>query len=109
MVERKIIYTEKVILYLDELVQILYTKEYFGFLESAEQYVIAIYDYVDQNTANSKHYKTPSELSHLGEFYIFYSPNKRTSWYIFFEKRKSEYLITGILNNHCPEARFLGE
>ncbi|MEN9909955.1 MAG: hypothetical protein RLZZ540_3114 [Bacteroidota bacterium] len=36
----KVIITPKVIGYLDDLVRVLYKEEYFGFIESAEAYVI---------------------------------------------------------------------
>lgn len=47
--EIKIIITPKVIDYLDDLVRVLYKEEYFGFIESAEGYVIKIYDAIDEN------------------------------------------------------------
>ena len=44
-----VIFTPEVIRYLDELVHILYRKEYFGFLETAEEYIFKIYDAVSEN------------------------------------------------------------
>ncbi len=101
----KVIYTPHVIAYLDELVRGLYKEEYFGFIESAEDYVVRIYDAVSENINLSSHKITPSKLQHLGSNYIFYKSNARTTWYIFFEKRANDYLITGIMNNHCEEAK----
>lgn len=103
----KIIITPKVIIYLDDLVQILYKKEYFGFIESAEDYVSKIYDILDENIKLSTHKTTPQELKYFGANYIFYKSNKRTTWYIFFEKKNTNYLVTGIINNHCEEAKNL--
>ncbi|GEC72552.1 hypothetical protein SAMN05443543_101442 [Flavobacterium flevense] len=103
----KIIITPKVIIYLDDLVQILYKKEYFGFIESAEDYVSKIYDILDENIKLSTHKTTPQKLKYLGSNYIFYKSNKRTTWYIFFEKKNSNYLVTGIINNHCEQAKNL--
>jgi len=103
----KIIITPKVIIYLDDLVQILYKKEYFGFIESAEDYVSKIYDILDENIKLSTHKTTPQKLKYLGGNYIFYKSNKRTTWYIFFEKKNTNYLVTGIINNHCEEAKNL--
>ncbi|KLT71773.1 hypothetical protein AB674_01580 [Flavobacterium sp. ABG] len=51
--------------------------------------------------------KTPTMLRHLGSNYIFCKTNSRTTWYVFFEKSKQNYLITGILNNYCIEAKNL--
>ncbi|WET04488.1 hypothetical protein [Flavobacterium sp. YJ01] len=103
----EVVFTPSVISYLDDLVVILYKKEYFGFIESAEEYVDAIYDAVPERIKKSLHKKTPKSLKHLGSEYIFYKPNTRTTWYAFFEKRNQNYLITGILNNYSEEAKEL--
>ena len=103
----EITFTPDVILYLDGLVQVLYKKEYFGFIETAENYVDQIYDAVDENIKVQKHKTTPKQLKHLGSKYIFYKANTRTIWYIFFESRNNKYLITGITNSHSEEAKYL--
>ena len=82
-----VIFTPSVIRYLDDLIVVLYRKEYFGFIESAEEYVSNIYDTVPERIKKTQHKKTPKELQYLGLNYIFYKPNKRTTWYIFFEKK----------------------
>ncbi|MCM0664711.1 hypothetical protein [Flavobacterium tyrosinilyticum] len=105
--EIEVVFTPSVISYLDNLVLILYKKEYFGFIESAEEYVDAIYDVVPERIKKSPHKKTPKPLQYLGLNYIFYKSNARTTWYIFFEKRNQNYLITGILNNYSEEAKEL--
>lgn len=103
----KVIITPKVIDYLDDLVRILYKEEYFGFIESAEDYVLKIYDALDENIKLNTHKLTSQKLKYLGSNYIFYKSNKRTTWYIFFEKKNRNYLVTGIINNHCEEAKDL--
>ena len=103
----KVIITPKVIDYLDDLVRVLYKEEYFGFIESAEGYVIKIYDAIDENIKLSPHKLTPQKLKYLGSNYIFYKVNNRTTWYIFFEKKNHNFLVTGIINNHCEEAKDL--
>jgi len=103
----EVIFTPAVISYLDELVVILYKKQYFGFIESAEEYVDNIYDAVPERIKKSPHKKTPKSLEYLGSSYIFYKPNSRTTWYIFFERRKQNYLITGVINNYSKEAKEL--
>ena len=102
-----VIFTPEVIRYLDELVHILYRKEYFGFLETAEEYIFKIYDAVSENIRLITHKKAPQNLKYLGSNYIFYKSNKRTTWYIFFERKDTDFLITGIINNHCEEVKFL--
>lgn len=103
----KVVFTPHVIVFLDDLVRILYKKEYFGFIDTAEEYVSKIYDAVPENIKLSTHKSTPKSLKHLGSNYIFYKANNRTTWYVFFEKKESNYLITGIINNHCEEAKAL--
>lgn len=102
--EIKLVYTSYVIGYLDDLVRILYKKEYFGFMETAEEYVLNIYDFISKNIKLSQHRLTPKSLQHLGSNYIFYRVNKRTTWFVLFEKKNENFLITGVLNNHCEEA-----
>jgi hypothetical protein len=103
----KVIFTPYVIDFLDDLVRVLYKKEYFGFIETVEEYVLKIYDAVPENIKLSPHKSTPKNLQHLGSNYIFYKSNNRTTWYIFFERKNQKYLITGIINNHCEEAKEL--
>jgi hypothetical protein len=74
---------------------------------TAEEYVSKIYDAVTENIKLSPHKLTPKSIKYLGSNYIFYNSNNRTTWYIFFEKRNHNYLITGIINNHCEEAKQL--
>lgn len=96
-----------VIDYLNELIIRLYENEYFGFLESAETYVSNIYDSIPELVEKQKHKQTPAELQKHGKFYISYSSNKRTNWYIFFNRRENRFLIKYITNNHMPDAKFL--
>lgn len=103
----EVIFTPSTIRYLDDLVNILYKKEYFGFIESAEEYVSAIYDAVPERIKKTSHKKTPMSIQYLGLNYVFYKANTRTTWYIFFEKRDKNYLITGVLNNNSSEANKL--
>lgn len=107
MGEIKIIYTPDVIRSLDDLVVVLYKKEYFGFVESAENYVLDIYDTVPERLKKTTHKKTPNSIKHLGSNYIFYKTNSRTTWYIFFEKSGQNYLITGVINNNSVEVKEL--
>jgi hypothetical protein len=103
----EVIFTPSVISYFDDLVIVLYKKEYFGFIESAEEYVDNIYDAVPERIKKSQHKKAPKSLQYLGSNYIFYKPNTRTTWYVFFEKRDQNYLITGVMNNNSSEAKEL--
>ncbi|WP_395053325.1 hypothetical protein [Flavobacterium sp.] len=107
MEEIKIFFSDEATSYLDDLVEILYRKEYFGFIDSAEFYVSDIYYFIKENIKDFPSKKTPTEIKNLGINYIFYKTNSRTTWYIFFEKSNSDYLITYIINNHCEEVKWL--
>mgnify|MGYP003408743967 CR=1 FL=1 len=103
----EVVFTPHVIDFLDDLVRLLYKQEYFGFIETAEEYVSKIYDFIPENLRLNNHKVTPQKLRYLGTNYIFYKANNRTTWYIFFERQDSIFLITGISNNHCEEAKRL--
>jgi hypothetical protein len=101
----KVIFKNKVLDYLDELVYILFKKEYFSYSENAQRYVDKIVDFIVFEINSFPHKTTPPKLQYLGSNYIFYNSNNRTTWYIFFERKNQKYLITGIINNHCEEAK----
>jgi hypothetical protein len=101
----KVIFKNKVLDYLDELVYILFKKEYFSYSENAQRYVDKIVDFIVFEINSFPHKTTSQKLQYLGSNYIFYNSNNRTTWYIFFERKNHNYLITGIINNHCEEAK----
>ena len=85
--EIEIIFSKNVVFYLDELVWILYKKEYFGFMDTAEEYVSNIYDNASENIKLNNHRQTPKPLQYFGKHYIFFKVNPRTTWFVFFEKK----------------------
>ncbi len=93
----------EVIDYLNKLTQVLFDKEYFGFEETAQQYVQNIYDFMEYEIVNFPHKATPKPLKKFGSNYAFYKANNRTTWYIFFEKNANRYLITYLTNNHYKD------
>jgi len=103
----KVIFKKTVLDYFDELVFTLFRKDYFSYPENAKLYVDKIVIFISTEIFTFPHKKTPKSLQHLGSNYIFYKSNNRTTWYIFFEKKNQNYLITGIINNHCEEAKEL--
>ncbi len=103
----KVIFAKTVLEYFDDLVYTLFEDEYFGFPESAQNYVNKIVDFVISSIFSFPHKQTPKLLQYLGSNYIFYKANSRTTWYIFFEKRNQNYLVTGVLNNNSSVARDL--
>ncbi|MBB1192820.1 hypothetical protein DNC80_03960 [Flavobacterium sp. SOK18b] len=101
----KVIFKEEILLYFDELISILFDQEYFSYEKNAILYVDKIVDFIILEINSFPHKSTPQKLRHLGSNYIFYKANNRTTWYIFFERQDSIFLITGISNNHCEEAK----
>jgi hypothetical protein len=99
----KIIFENSVLEYFDNLFFALFEEEYFGFPESAQNYIDKIVSFVISSISSFPHKKTPKSLQYLGLNYIFYKPNTRTTWYVFFEKRDQSYLITAIINNNSLE------
>ena len=93
----------EVIDYLNQLVQELFYKEYFGFEDTAQFYVQNIYDFIENDLINFPYKSTPKKLKKCGSNYVFYRPNNRTTWYIFFEKSSNRYLITHLINKHVKE------
>jgi hypothetical protein len=101
----KVIFKDQVLDYFDELVYTLFKDEYFSYSENAQLYVDKIVDFIILEINSFPHKTTPQNLKYLGSNYIFYKSNTRTTWYIFFEKQNAVFLITGIINNHCEEAK----
>jgi len=69
----------------DVLIFEFFQNNYFGFIESAEEYVLKIIDFIYENLDTFPHKKTPAELKNFSPNYIFFKINPRTTYYIFFE------------------------
>lgn len=105
--EKVVILEEDVIDFLENIIRVLFEKEYFGFEESAQIYVSRIYDFIEYELVKFPPKQTPHNLSRYGTKYVFYKANNRTTWYIFFENIENRYLVTYITNNHMEEASAL--
>lgn len=103
----KVIFKNTVLEYFDNLVYTLFKEEYFGFAESAQNYTDKIVHFIISSISSFPHKKTPKSLQYLGSNYIFYKPNTKTTWDVFFEKRGQNYLITGVMNNNSLEVKEL--
>jgi len=100
-------FQNNVLNFFDDLIYTLFENEYFGFVESSEEYVNKIVDFIYANILIFPSKKTPLQLKQFGSNYIFYKINPRTTWFIFFEKQNNNFFISKILNNHCEEAKWL--
>lgn len=86
-----IVYSDRFIESTDDLIRILYIKNYFGFLEDAENYVDRIYDFIRDNITTYPARISPADLQKYGEKYLLYIPNTNTTWYIFYRLKDSVY------------------
>lgn len=102
-----IIFKQEVAFYLDDLIFELYKKDYFAYIESAELFVDKLIDFISQNMLTFPAKKTPFKIKYLGSKYIFYKSTKRTTWYIFFEQKDNDFVITNVKNNNSQEAKWL--
>lgn len=98
--EKIIVYLPEVKIHFNELIDILFLKEYFGFMESAEDYVTKIRLFIEDNMAIYPAKPTPQKLKQYGEWYIRYKANARTTWYVFYSCIGQTYFVKFITNNH---------
>lgn len=101
----EVIFKDELLLYFDELIFTLFVREYFSYEENAKRYVDKIVDFIILEINSLPHKPTPQNLRYLGSYYIFYKANNRTTRHIFFERQHFVIIITGIINNHCEEAK----
>lgn len=94
-------------LFINDLIDILFQQEYFGFEEDAQKYAFKIVDFIENAIFTFPPKIAPIQLQKLGSNYIFYKPNQNTTWFIFYELSQNKYLITKIINNHSLEAKWL--
>jgi hypothetical protein len=102
----KVLATPEVKEYLNNLIFIL-QKKYFGFRESARNYVIELIKDITENLSKRQHKPASKFFEKYGEdlHYASFPKNKRTTWYTFFTKYEDEngdtiFLISYIGNNH---------
>jgi hypothetical protein len=95
-------YHRNVLLFLDELIDVLIENGYFSFYEYSARYIEDLVLYVKENISTRPHRQAPPYFSKYGDnlVYITYQKNKRTTWYIFFQKINGLYFIRYITNNH---------
>lgn len=108
----KILFLPEVEEYLFELVEILYEKEYFGFEESALNYVIDLEKIIRTDLPTKLKRPAPTHFDKYGKkmLYAVFKKNTTTQWYVFFniyqEKNEITFLVRYISNNHMI-AQFL--
>jgi len=100
----KILYDRTVKLYLSELIQTLYYKNYFGFRSFAQQYVDSLTEDMEATIHIKQKHKAPDYFTRYGNdlWYVSYPKNKQTTWYFFFTYHPDNdtYFIRYVTNNH---------
>ena len=106
--EREIIFSKKVELYLDELMLLLFEEGYFGFPDSAKLYVDRLISFIEEHVGVYPGKIAPNYFRRFGQNlkYISYRVNKNTSWYFFYQERNNIFLIRHITNNHVAAQYF---
>lgn len=99
---KEIRYHKEVLLFFDELFDILIDKGYFSFYETSEKYLEDLIRFIEENLEIYPHKSAPDYFCKYGNnlHYIKYERNQQTTWYIFFEKGIDFYFIRHITNNH---------
>lgn len=104
----KIVFHTRVIDYLNNLVTVLHSKNYFSFKQDAIDYK----DFILNNitTENLLFFKLSKSVhKQYGQFYIKIKANQRTTWYVFFDRIENTYYIEYVFNNHLPDAQYLNQ
>ncbi|SFA46006.1 hypothetical protein SAMN04488511_105223 [Pedobacter suwonensis] len=96
-----------VLLYLNELVDVLFYENYFSIRESAIDYVTRLIDTVERKIGKAQYHIAPKVIAHRGSWFIHFNISQKTTWYFLFEKSGNHYLITYVFNNYSKEAQNL--
>lgn len=86
---------------LNKLLKAIHDIKYFGSKEGAKAYVDLLIRFI-YNIPNERCRKTKVET--YGEWYCTYKPNKKTSYFITFDKKDDRFIIKNIFNNHSPDS-----
>ncbi|MDR0792501.1 MAG: hypothetical protein LBE82_04270 [Chitinophagaceae bacterium] len=108
----KVLATAEVIEYLNNLITILFEKEYFSYEENAIRYVKELFDEIEKDLPNRSKKPAPKHFDKYGTgmYYAVFKKNKRTSWYAFFRIYRKDgeiyFQVRHVENNHTA-AHFL--
>ncbi len=101
--EEIIVFSEEFHKSIEELIQILFEKDYFGFKIDCDHYTDKIYEFIENSINFPISKNSPVKFQKHGNRYLKYSPNKRTTLYIFFDQKDNRFLVNHILNNHSQD------
>jgi len=101
-----VIFLPEIRQYFNNLIPVLYEKEYFGFKETAKKYVDDLFEDIETNLPTCLHKAAPKYFDKYGKNmkYAVFKKNKRTRWYVFFKvfmnNGEKIYQVRYIGNNH---------
>lgn len=103
----KVLFLPEVEDYLFELIEILYHKKYFGFKESALNYIVDLKSDIENHLLTKLKRPAPPYFDRYGKkmLYSVFEKIKNTQWYVFFNVYQEHdgqiiLLIRYISNNH---------
>jgi hypothetical protein len=103
-----VLYAPRVSDYLNKLIDILYEHGYFGFRDTAKEYVIDLRNRIESSlpvlTPRLPRYRRKVYGKHTK--YIAIRKNRHTTYYVFFLQKTNKYIVTYIGNNHT-DAQYL--
>lgn len=82
----RVIFLPETLEYFNELTNILYEEEYFGFEENALRYVDELMDEIINSLGLRIKKPAPIQFEKFGKdmFYCAFRKNRNTTWYVFF-------------------------
>lgn len=101
--EKKINFSDEFHASIEELIQVLFDKDYFGFKIDCHHYADKIYEFVENNINFPISKNSPAKFQKDGMKYLRYKANNQTFWYIFFDQKDNKFLVNHILNNHSQD------
>ncbi|MCC8172768.1 MAG: hypothetical protein LIP00_13550 [Parabacteroides sp.] len=102
----KIVFTPEALAYFNELSTLLYEKNYFGFEESALEYVDDLLKDIKETLPNRVKRPAPPYFDRYGKkmVYCTFRKNKDTHWYVFFNLYQNGHELWAVVryigNNH---------
>ncbi len=82
---------------LTELELALYYREYFGFMESALEYVERLKTFI--KAIPEQKFKKTTNPRH-GQYYCKYKQNRLTTWFFTFDIKDDRFIVKKVINNH---------
>lgn len=97
-----------VLKYFNDLIDILYKNDYFGFEEDSIKYVTGLFEDIKKNLPTKTRKPAPEHFMKFGKdlYYAKFKTNRHTMWYVFFTihydnvSDMQTFLIRYVSNNH---------